>query len=79
MKVITPAEIKAIRTRLKLSQPEFGKLLRVREETVCRWERGKSVPYILFQEMMRDLKVDAGFKDYLSSVLKKRKSKGGKS
>jgi len=60
MKVLTPAEIKAIRTRLKLSQPEFGKLLRVREETVCRWERGKSVPYILFQEAMRALKKRKG-------------------
>ena len=77
MKVLTPAEIKAIRTRLKLSQPEFGKLLRVREETVCRWERGKSVPYILFQEMMRNLRKQCAAKGYYSP--RNRKGKRSKS
>ena len=62
MKVITPEEIKAIRLRLKLSQPEFAALLRVREETVSRWECGHAVPYILFQEAMRNLRKQKGKK-----------------
>lgn len=41
---ITAASIKRQRARLKLSQAQFGKLLKVSTNTVVRWEADKSAP-----------------------------------
>tara|TARA_Y100000588_G_scaffold77505_1_gene80791 strand:+ start:1977 stop:2402 length:426 start_codon:yes stop_codon:yes gene_type:complete len=41
---ITPASIKRHRQRLKLSQRELGKLMRVSTNTIVRWEAGTSAP-----------------------------------
>lgn len=38
--LLAPDEVKAIRTRLGLTQPEFERLLGVGKNTVVRWERG---------------------------------------
>ncbi|HEY0037068.1 MAG TPA: type II TA system antitoxin MqsA family protein [Longimicrobium sp.] len=38
--LLSPAEVKAIRTRLGLTQSEFERLLGVGKNTVVRWERG---------------------------------------
>ena len=39
--LLTPAEIGAIRERLKLTQAAFARLTRLGEATICRWERGR--------------------------------------
>ncbi|HVS37175.1 MAG TPA: type II toxin-antitoxin system MqsA family antitoxin [Gemmataceae bacterium] len=41
LKLLTPAEIRAIRERLNLTQAEFARLTRLGEATICRWERGR--------------------------------------
>lgn len=38
--LLSPAEVKEIRGRLCLTQPEFERLLGVGKNTVVRWERG---------------------------------------
>jgi DNA-binding transcriptional regulator YiaG len=37
---MTPAEVRRVRKRLRLTQREFAKLLGVHEITVAKWERG---------------------------------------
>lgn len=39
-RLLSPAEVKEIRGRLGLTQPEFERLLGVGKNTVVRWERG---------------------------------------
>jgi len=39
--LLTPAEIRAIRERLGMTQEQFTKLTRIGEATICRWERGR--------------------------------------
>ncbi len=39
--LLTPAEIRAIRDRLNLTQADFARLTRLGEATICRWERGR--------------------------------------
>ena len=43
-KTITPAEIRAIREREKLSQPVFARYLNVSKNLVSDWERGVKKP-----------------------------------
>lgn len=56
--LLTPAEIRAIRTRLGLSQHAFEQLLGVGPKTVVRWEKG-----LVFQNRATDslLRVVAEF------------------
>ena len=44
VKTITPAEIRAIREREKLSQPVFARYLNVSKNLVSDWERGVKKP-----------------------------------
>jgi DNA-binding transcriptional regulator YiaG len=39
---MTPKQLKALRTRLKLSQREFGERVGVTKQSVYMWERGKT-------------------------------------
>ena len=41
---MTGSEIKALRTRLKMSQPKFATLVKASPTTVSRWERGLAQP-----------------------------------
>jgi len=41
---MSPAEIKALREREKVSQPVFAHYLNVRKDAVSRWERGEKKP-----------------------------------
>ena len=41
---MTPEEIKKLRTKLKLSQEGFARILGISCQTVNRWERGLSKP-----------------------------------
>jgi DNA-binding XRE family transcriptional regulator len=51
---MTPEQLRKLRERLGLSQVQLAKFLRVRSQTVCRWESGnRRVPdwlEVVFQE-----------------------------
>ena len=53
---ITPTSIKRQRTRLKLSQREMGKLLKVSTNTVVRWEAGTSKPRVSHRANLANLR-----------------------
>lgn len=40
-----PAQIKALRRSLRLTQRELGEVLDVSGQTVNNWERGRAVPW----------------------------------
>ncbi len=42
--LLTPAEIKAIRERHRLSQAEFAEITGLGEASISRWERGRLLP-----------------------------------
>ena len=42
--VFEPADIKAIRTKLKMSQPEFALMIGVSVATLRNWEQGRRHP-----------------------------------
>src|SRR5947199_6752996 len=44
MGLISPAELKEVRLRLRLSQRQIGNLLQVGEKSYTRWETGRSRP-----------------------------------
>lgn len=41
----TPVKIKAFRTDMRMSQPEFGVLVGVHSQTISRWEQGTWGPF----------------------------------
>ncbi len=59
---ISPASIKRHRKRLKISQTEMGKLLKVSTNTVVRWEAGTSKPRAQYRPGLARLR-DLGIKD----------------
>lgn len=52
---LSPETIKEIRTRLSLSQEEFGHVLKVSRSTVCNWENGHQVPQWTQRRKLRTL------------------------
>lgn len=40
-----PAQIKQLRLALRLTQVELGALLDVSAQSICNWERGRSLPW----------------------------------
>ena len=51
-----PEDIKKIRLNLMLTQQEFAELLGVAQETVNRYENGKSNPTLKVQRKLSELK-----------------------
>lgn len=49
---MSPEEIKQLRERLKLTQPELAYKLQIAPMTVSRWERGVSDPSKVFVTQM---------------------------
>lgn len=43
--LITPQEIRAIRTALRVTQENFGRYFPVSIHTIASWENGRSRPY----------------------------------
>jgi transcriptional regulator with XRE-family HTH domain len=43
--VTFPAQIKQLRLALHLTQVELGALLDVSAQSICNWERGRSLPW----------------------------------
>ncbi len=54
--LLAPAEIKAIRKALKMTQAQFEKLLGVAKPTVSRWENGASQPTATACQLMRAIR-----------------------
>jgi DNA-binding transcriptional regulator YiaG len=72
MGLLTPDQIKALRMRLGLTQPQISELLQIGEKTWTRWETGRdrpsrSINVLLFA--LNDGKLDAA---YLRSVARRR-------
>jgi DNA-binding transcriptional regulator YiaG len=44
MGLVSPAELREMRTRLRLTQRQIGELLQVGEKSYTRWETGRSRP-----------------------------------
>ncbi len=55
-KPLTPEEIKAARTKLKLTQREFAAVFRVGLGTIRHWERGDRTPDGPAQVLLRVIK-----------------------
>ena len=72
MGLLTPEQIKALRKRLGLTQPQISELLQIGEKTWTRWETGRerpsrSINVLLFA--LKDGKLDVA---YLRSVARRR-------
>ena len=52
---MSPTKIRRLRERLGLNQIAFADLLGVRNETICRWERGARAPAKHFEAKLREL------------------------
>ncbi len=52
-KTMNPKEIKDLRDKLKLTQPELAYKLQIAPMTVSRWERGISAPSKVFITAMK--------------------------
>ncbi len=52
---MTPALIRSIRLRLRLTQEQLALRLRVAPLTVSRWERGKAAPMPTFEHQLNQL------------------------
>lgn len=71
MGLLTPDQIKALRKRLRLTQPQISELLQIGEKTWTRWETGRerpsrSINVLLFA--LNDGKLDVA---YLRSVARR--------
>ena len=53
---VSPAALKAQRSRLRISQREMGLLLGVSAHTIVRWEAGRSTPREASREALAELK-----------------------
>lgn len=63
--ILSPDEIKELRTNLGLTQKQFERLLGVSSPTVCRWERGSVQQGLVANNLMRVLKYFSGVAEYL--------------
>jgi len=63
--LLSEAEIRAIRERLRLTQAELSRLLRLGSNTVSRWEAGRNVQSASMDIMLRVLRDVPGALAYL--------------
>lgn len=57
---MTPAAIREIRRRLRLTQVQLAERLRVAPLTVSRWERGKALPMPAFEHELKRMASSLG-------------------
>ncbi|HRZ92418.1 MAG TPA: helix-turn-helix domain-containing protein [Candidatus Paceibacterota bacterium] len=72
MGLLLPEQIKALRKRLGLTQPQISEMLQIGEKTWTRWETGRERPSRVINVLLfalSDGKLDAG---YLHSVARRR-------
>jgi len=72
--LLTPAEIKATRTRLDLTQVEMARQLGVGDKSYLRWEHGLSIQSKAMDTLIRAVVL---FPDFLNTVERSRRSAGG--
>jgi len=72
--LLTPAEIKAARTRLDLTQVEMARHLGVGDKSYFRWENGLSIQSKAIDTLIRAVVL---FPDALEAVERSRQSAGG--
>jgi len=53
---LSPASIKRIRNRFKISQGQLAQLLAVSTNTIVRWEAGTSVPRVRYKQALGQLR-----------------------
>lgn len=63
--LLAPAQIRALRESLALTQKEFEKVLGVSSLTVCRWERGTIVQTKVADNLMRAIASSATVRNEL--------------
>ena len=56
--ILTPAEIKAIRARVKMSQAVFARSFQLSLDTVKGWEQGKRKPNAAAANYLRMIRAD---------------------
>ena len=56
--ILTPAEIKAIRARVKMSQAVFARSFQLSLDTVKGWEQGKRKPDAAAANYLRMIRAD---------------------
>jgi DNA-binding transcriptional regulator YiaG len=59
--VLSPAQIRAIRSSLNMSEPLFAMFLGVRLATVRSWEQGRSAPSSLARRFLVAIRDDPGY------------------
>ena len=64
----SPAEIKEIRTGLKMTQINFARLFPVSEFTIQSWESGRRLPYGPSSTLLQQ------FKDYVDQVKEEKRT-----
>lgn len=72
MGLLLPEQIKALRKKLGLTQPQISELMQIGEKTWTRWETGRERPSRVINVLLfalLDGKLDAG---YLQSVARRR-------
>ena len=69
--LLTPAEIKAARTRLGLTQVEMARQLGVGDKSYTRWESGLSIQSKAIDTLIRAVIL---FPDFLTAVERSRHS-----
>jgi putative transcriptional regulator len=57
---VAPTSIRALRTRTRLSQPEFAALLGVEVSTLRNWEQGRREPTGPAKALLRAIRNDPG-------------------
>jgi len=74
--LMTPEEVKSIRTRYGLSRPEFSQLTKIGEASIGRWERGALIQSTAYDQFLFLLTFPENFsrlKERSSTVEKKKK------
>ena len=66
--LLTPSEIRAIRTSLGLTQSDFERMVGVSTPTACRWERGTSLQPRSTDLLLRAIRDVPGVAGYLKSI-----------
>lgn len=64
-KLLTPAEIRALRERLAMTQVEFAAVLRLGANTLSRWEAGRNVQSAAMDMLLRLIRDVPGSAEYL--------------
>lgn len=66
--VVTPAEIKAIRLKVRMSQAVFGRSFHLSLDTIKGWEQGKRSPDAAASNYLRMIQADPNYVQQMLAV-----------